>query len=149
MFNSYQYNSARYNHGLIVLFSETTPVLKEIKFSIASKLWENHPYSIQKIGRVVYFHNDGKPDPLITTEDEAKWRAKFELMNRLGHSEEVSVDIAPNYIHEAGDVIEIIDKENNVNGRYLIDSLTLPLIPDLMNIRARKEKQVIENWDFI
>lgn len=111
--------------------------------------WTNSPYSIQQIGYLLYQHNNGRPDSLISTETEAKSRAKFELMKKLGYSEKVSLSLSPIYLHEAGDIIEIIDTENNVEGRYMIDSFVLPIIPSLMNVECSKEIRVIENWDYI
>lgn len=113
-------------------------------------LWTDHSYSIQKIGRFSYFHNSNNPDGLITTQDEAKWRAKFELMNRLGFAEEVQLIISPNYLHDADDVIWIEDVQNGLDGhKYLIKSINLPLSPSTMTIEAIRYRRVIENWDFI
>ncbi len=112
-------------------------------------LWEGSPYSIQKIGTVLYEHENGSPDPVITTDDEAKWRAKFELMRRLGYAESLRVDISPNYLHDGNDVVEIIDEENNVSGKYLLKSFSIPLSPETMTMNLIKYREVIEDWDFI
>ena len=114
-----------------------------------SELWTDNPYSIQKIGELLYLHNNGNPDPLITTELEAKARAKWELMKRLGYTEQVNMQISPNWVHDVGDIIEIQDDENSVSGRYIIESFELPLNPDLMNCTCRKERKVIDDWNFI
>ena len=128
---------------------EKTPKISNLKLNIVYDLWGNNPYRIEQIGEWTYFHNDNRPDPLITTHSEAFWRAKYELMNRLGYTEKISLQIAPNYLHDASDVIAIIDEENNVSGRYLIESFNIPIIPDLLTIETRKERRIIDDWDFV
>jgi len=129
--------------------SQYAEVLFDLKVDENNPLWENSPYRIEQIGEWTYFHNDNRPDPLITTHSEAFWRAKYELMNRLGYTEKNSIQITPNYLHDASDVIEIVDDENNVNGRYLIESFNLPIVPDLLTVETRKERRIIDDWDFI
>ena len=129
--------------------SQYAEVLFDLKVDENESIWENNPYRIEQIGEWTYFHNDNRPDPLITTHSEAFWRAKYELMNRLGYTEKISLQIAPNYLHDASDVIAIIDEENNVSGRYLIESFNLPIIPDLLTIETRKERRIIDDWDFV
>lgn len=127
----------------------TTPEINNFNIKIFSGLWQDSPYTIQKIGDIIYKHNDGQPDPLISTEDECKWRAKYELMKRLGYNELVELTIAPNYIHEIGDVIEVEDKYSGTTGRYKIKSMDIPLQPDYMTIQCYKQRNVIKDWDFI
>lgn len=111
-------------------------------------LWTGSPYSIQELGVIPYLHNNGSPDPLLDS-DSCKWRAKWELMNRLGYSERVSLRIVPNYLHEVYDVIQIEDNKNNVTGRYLMEGFDIPINPDYMNTEVRKENRIILDWDFI
>jgi hypothetical protein len=111
--------------------------------------WTGSPYTVQNIGRVLYEHQNGNPDGLITTNDEAKWRAKFELRKRLGFTERLELSIAPNFLHDVHDIIEIIDSENSVTGKYLIKSFQLPLNPQLMTIECLKYRKIISNWNFI
>jgi len=129
--------------------SQTAEVLFDLKVDENDSIWENNPYRVELIGEWTYFHNNNSPDPLITTYSEAFWRAKYELMNRLGYTERTSIQIAPNYLHDASDIIEIIDDENKVNGRYLIESFNLPIVPDLVTVECRKEQRIVDNWDFI
>lgn len=129
--------------------SQYAEVLFDLKVDENESIWENNPYRIEQIGEWTYFHNNNRPDPLITTHSEAFWRAKYELMNRLGYTEKISLQIAPNYLHDASDVIAIIDEENNVSGRYLIESFNLPIVPDLLTVETRKERRIIDDWDFI
>jgi hypothetical protein len=106
------------------------------------------PYSYQQLGYLWYGHNNWNPDPLIGADlDAAKYRAKYELMNRLGYSERVSLSISMNFLHEAGDIIRIIDSESGINDRYMIDSFNLPLTPGMMNVECRKEVRVVSDWN--
>lgn len=128
---------------------QTAEVLYDLEVTESVELWKDNPYSIEKIGRITHFHNNGNPDGLITTEDEAKWRAKWELMQRLGYAERLELNIAPNFMHDASDIIEIEDRENSVFGKYLIESFQLPLSPQLMTCSCVKYRNIIEDWDFI
>jgi hypothetical protein len=136
------------NHIMVLGGSSQTAIARyELKVTESDPLWQDNPYTIEKIGDILYFHNDGNPDPVITTNDEAKWRAKYELMKRLGYAERVSLTLAPHYLLDAGDVIELEDY--NVSGRYLIESINIPLKPDVMTVECRKERKIIDDWDFI
>jgi len=119
----------------------------EIKVDNTNPLWANSPYAVQEIGNVIYQHNNGNPDGLLTTVDECKWRCKFELMKRLGYSELVSMPVSLNFLNEASDIIKIIDSESGINDRYILNSFDLPLMPNLMNLECRKEVRVISDWD--
>lgn len=128
---------------------QTATVIYDLVVDDNDPLWKGSPYSIQKIGRILYNHNNGQPDSLITTKDEAKWRAKYELMNRLGYAEKVELSLAPNWLHDAGDVIQIEDKEDGVTGKYKINSFQLPLIPNMMSCECVKYRKVISDWNEI
>jgi hypothetical protein len=128
---------------------ETATVRYELIVDEDDSLWANNPYSIQNIGRIIYQHNDGNPDGLLETIDDCKYRCKYELMQRLGYIEEVSLEITPNYLLEPRDIIQIIDLESGVNNRYRINSFDLPIIPEVMVLNCAKEYRVIDDWDFI
>jgi hypothetical protein len=124
--------------------------LNDITFGVyVPNFWQGNPYSTQKIGRIVYEHNSGNSDPLLSSVMECKTRAKYELMRRLGYAERVSLQLSPFYLFDVGDVIGIEDSENSVTGRYRITSFDLPLIPDLMNVECVKFKNMIDDWSFI
>lgn len=129
--------------------SETASSSYELLVTEGDPLWADSPYTIEKIGDILYGHNNLNPDPLISTNDEAKWRAKFELMHRLGYSEKLSLTIAPNYLHDVYDIIQIEDNENNVTGKYLLQSFSIPLKPEMMSCECLKYRKVIDNWNFI
>lgn len=121
----------------------------ELVVTESDPLWKDNPYTIERVGDLLYFHNDGNLDSLVVTDDDAKFRAKFELMKRLGYTERISVSISPNYLHDVYDPIEIVDPMNNVFGKYRIESFTIPLKPELMTMQCAKFNKVIDNWDFI
>lgn len=134
-----------------VSFSTTdptqTPSLQDITFQVNAPIFQNSPYSIQKIGDVLYIHNNGSPDPLITNLYQAKWRAKYELMKRLGYAEQLSLEMAPMWLLDGNDVVDIEDSENSVTGNYRIQSFTLPLIPQIMQVNAVQYKNPLADWN--
>lgn len=138
------------NHIYVLGGSGQTATCKyELIVTESDPLWRDSPYSVERIGNIMYFYNDGNPSSLLTTDDECKWRAKYELMQRLGYSERLTLNISPNYLHDVYDVIEIEDNENNVSGRYVLQSFNIPLRAELMTCECSKFKRVISNWDFI
>lgn len=154
--NSRKFDESNLANHIVVLggSSQTAEVSYELEISEKSPLWKDNPYSVlnyavERIGRLTYFHNDGNPDSLIATTDDAKWRAKWEIMNRLGYAERLDLEIAPNFLHDVGDVIEVIDKENGVNGKYLIESFQIPLSPQLITCSCVKHRELITDWNFI
>lgn len=113
--------------------------------------WVGSPYSIENLGRILFYHNNGSPDPILggSTSDACKWRAKWELMKRLGYSEKIDWNIAPNYLHECNEFIYLNDPENSVNGKYLLQSFSLPINPQLMTLQCMKYRKLITDWNFI
>jgi hypothetical protein len=125
-------------------------LLNDITFGVyVPNFWQGNPYSIQKIGRILYEHNSGNSDPLLTSIEQCKWRAKYELMKRLGYAERVNFQLSPFYLFDVSDIIQIEDSENSVTGRYRIMSFDLPLVPDLMSVECVKFKNNINDWNFI
>jgi len=100
--------------------------------------WIGHPYSIQKIGNRFFAWNNGNPDSAIDTQSQCDARVKYELNKNLRFSEEVELHLAPNYLHEGNDVIEIIDDENGCSGYYQLKSFTIPIKPKLVTANAVK-----------
>ncbi|GMA50118.1 hypothetical protein GCM10025857_14750 [Alicyclobacillus contaminans] len=87
----------------------------------------NSPTSIQRIGKRVYLHNDGNPDPVITTQDLAMYRAQYEYKKRLQVVEKLNFKMFPVPFMDIDDVYEIIDENNGTSGKYQVVSFTLPL----------------------
>lgn len=138
------------NHIIVLGGSSQTTIVKyELKVDETDPLWTDNPYSIQKIGDILYEHNYGNPDSLLTTTDQCKEKAKLELMNRLGFAERVSMQISPNWLHDGGDIIEIKDSENDVTGKYVLSSFNLPLRPQLMSCECIKYVKVLADWNLI
>lgn len=110
----------------------------------------SNTYSVDQIGEIIYLHNNGQPDPAIATVSDAIYRAKFELLKRLGYIEILTMDNnAPVWFLDAGDVVQITDSNNGTNGNFLIDSITIPLTLNKAKIECRKEEQVITDWNLI
>lgn len=128
--------------------AQSTTIIYDLVVDDTKTQWKNNPYSIQKIGYILYQHNDGNADSLITTQSDAIYRARYELMKRLGYCERLDLYLAPNWLHDAGDVVEVVD-DNNVEGKYLIESFQVPIKPDLMTANCLKYRKLIENWDDI
>ncbi|MGG3892001.1 hypothetical protein [Metabacillus fastidiosus] len=154
--NFYAGNTRKMDDGelyndIVVLGGRSDVAVSRYRLTVdeTNPLWTDHPYSIQKIGINTYFHNNGSPDPLLFEDSECKWRAKFELMKSLGYTESVSMNIAPHFLLDADDIIEAYDQENNIEGKYIINSLNIPLSPQKMTLDIQKQVKVIENWDFI
>lgn len=139
-------------NDIVVLGGRSDTATSRYRLTVdeTNTLWINHPYSIQKIGINTYFHNDGNPDPLLgDSDEECKWRAKFELMKSLGYTESVNMSISPHFLLDVDDVIEVYDAENNVEGKYIINSLNIPLSGQLMTMDIQKQVKVIDDWNFI
>lgn len=129
--------------------SQTQTVRHILTVTEQTPVFAGSPYSIEKLGRITYFHNDGNPDPLLVTQNDCIYRNKYECMQKLGYVERVSVSIAPLYILDVNDIVEIYDSANNVEGRYMIEKFDIPLIPDITSMEVAKERKIIENWSFI
>lgn len=143
-------NDSNLYNDIVVLGGSSDIAVARYRLTIDEKnsLWKNHPYSIQKIGISTYFHNNGNPDPLISTSDEAKYRAKFEMMNRLGFVEDVQLALSPNYLHDADDIVFVKDLENGIEGsKYRVKSISLPLSPSIMTMEVSRYNQVISDWN--
>ncbi|QZY57171.1 hypothetical protein [Crassaminicella profunda] len=131
-----------FNHILVLGGSSNTAEFRtEIVIDDTLTEWANHPYSIQRIGNRFYAWNDGNPDSNIDTQSQCDARAKFELKKRLQYIEKVSINIAPNYLHEVNDVIEIIDSNNGCVGNYQLKQFSIPIKPKIMIAEAIKIKE--------
>ncbi len=121
-----------------------TPILTNIKFSVTvnHQQYKNHPYSVQKIGDRMYFWNEGI-DSNIDTQSQCSARAKYELEKNLTYTEEIQMDILPNYLHDANDVISIVDNFNGCTDNYQIVSFSLPVKAGFMTINAKKIRKVV------
>lgn len=115
----------------------------------ADPKWVGHPYSIQRLGRIQYFHNDGNIDGVIDTQELATYRARYELMKRCGYDEILSMTIHPHYLLEPDDVIYVFDEDNAVDSRYMIETISIPLSPQNMTMECRRENRYFTDWDIV
>lgn len=129
--------------------SETQVVSHRLTVTETDPLWQDCPYSIERIGKITYFHNEGNADSLLSTVEECLWRNKYELLRHLGYAERISMNSAPIFILDASDIVQIEDNENGTSGRYMVEKFDIPLNPQLITIEAAKETFLISNWDFI
>ncbi|WAH35053.1 hypothetical protein [Alicyclobacillus dauci] len=86
----------------------------------------NSPTSIQRIGKRVYLHNNGNPDPVITTQALAQYRAEYEYKKRLQVVEKLNFKVFPVPFMDVDDVYQITDSRNGTSGKYQVVSFTLP-----------------------
>jgi len=140
------------NHIIVVGGGDTTGVVSdEIIVTNTDPFWANNPnvapYFKENIGDLIYMWNHGNADPALLTKEDCHYRAKWCLMKYLGYTEELDFKCAPHYLLEGNDIVNVNDPANNVNGNYLIESFTLPIKPDLMSIKAKKQILVITDWN--
>lgn len=138
------------NHIIVLGGSGSTAICSaELIVTNTDPLWEDSPYTVEEIGSLLFLYNNGNPSGILTTDDECLWRAKWELMNRLGFSERVPIYVWPNYLHEPEDIIKIVHNESGINARYMIDNFNLPIVPEIMTLECRRQEIVISDWNFI
>ena len=70
-------------------------------------------------------------------------RADFELRKNLAYTEDVTVNVLPNYLFEENDVICIEDSNNGCKDNYQIESFSIPIKPKLMELKCKKIRRVI------
>lgn len=119
-----------------------------------SRVFDNDPTS------PTYWHGDWGRVPaffttqLATTQTQLDAAATALLRGLLGTEEEVGLSVVPNVAHEVGDVIEVIwqrplsrdtttgaiNTTTVVAGRYVIDSLTIPLDGSAMTISCSRRR---------
>ncbi|WP_336786967.1 hypothetical protein [Paenibacillus sp. MMO-177] len=133
-----------FNHILVFGGSSNTAEFRtEIIVTEQDPKWTGSPYTIEQIGDRMFAYNDGNPDSNIDTQSQCDARAAFELKKRLQYTEKTSFDLAPNYLHESNDIIEIVDEKNGVFGNYQLKSFSVPIKPKLISAEAWKVRKVI------
>lgn len=128
---------------------DTATFMYDLVIDETNPIFAGNPYSTQRIGRYIWQYNNGNPSSILTSVDDCKFRAKYELMRRAGYDEGVSTTCFPIYFLEPDDVISIKDDEVGCNGKYMIQSLTIPISPSPMTIESLRQVRIIENWNFI
>lgn len=98
----------------------------------------NSPISTVNIGERLYIWR-GDSAHLITTPAEAQMRADYELQRASKFGEIQEIEILPNYLHEADDVIRLVDDWTDTDDNYVIERFNIPLKPgEYMRIGARR-----------
>ena len=93
------------------------------------------PFSTDKLGNIVKVVSGEN----IYTEDQAETRANYELWKHNNLNERIDIDCLPIYFLNANRIIKIDKPEIEIEGRYLIDNLSIPLdISGIMNISGYK-----------
>lgn len=139
-----------YNHFVAIGGGTATQIVRdEIIITESDSKWAGSPYTIEKIGKITYFHNGGNADPVLVTQNDCHFRNKYSLLQYLGYSEVVEMNIAPLFIIDVDDIIEINDEENGVSGRYRINKFDIPLKPQLVTVECAKQINVIQDWNAI
>jgi hypothetical protein len=137
-------DSEMFSHILVMGGSSNTAEFRsEIIVDGLSDKWRDHIYSIQNIGDRLFIWNDGNPDSNIDSQSECDARALFELKKKLRYVEKTSIDLAPNYLHEANDIIEIVDPSNGSVGNYQLKQFSIPIRPKIVTAEAWKVRKVV------
>lgn len=127
--------------------SDTATCSYRLTVDETNPIWAGNPYSIQKIQNVTYYWNNGSPDSLLLTNDDCKFRAKYELMNRLGMTEKIQMSLALNFLHDVNDCVFVQDSKNGITGnKYIINQINLPLALQAMTMDVQKYEPVITDW---
>lgn len=96
----------------------------------------NSPFSIDKnLGIIPFAIEDDK----IFNDEQAEQRARYEFYKHNNMNEQVTISAASLYFLDVNQLIEIDKPDIKLSGRFLIDSITIPLSYDgLVNISAHK-----------
>ncbi|MSU01925.1 DUF5048 domain-containing protein [Tissierella pigra] len=93
------------------------------------------PFNINKLGEVPKTIVDDN----IFTVDQAEQRARYEFYKHNNLCEQVSISMLPLYFLDVNKLIEFNRPEINLNDKYLIDSIHIPLEVDgIMNLTAHR-----------
>ncbi|MCD3194820.1 DUF5048 domain-containing protein [Clostridium botulinum C] len=119
----------------IMIWGATLKDGTQIKYHIEDNNLNNQ-FSINKIGRRKW--SPSKTDK-ITTLEQAKIRAEYELFKHSNLAETVTLTVVPDYTVDVNQKIKIDDKKVGIYGEYLIDKVSFGLdINSTMNITAHK-----------
>lgn len=95
----------------------------------------NSPFNISKLGEVPFTVVENT----IFNNDQAQQRARYEFWKHNNLCEQASVQMLPVYFLDVNRLVEFNKPEINLIGRYLIDTIHLPLDTDsLMNLTAHR-----------
>jgi hypothetical protein len=130
--------------------SDTATCSYRLTVDETNTIWAGSPYSVQKLGYITQMWNSGNPDSLLQTNNDCKFRAKYQLMHSLGLTEKIQLTIFPNYLHDGNDVIFLQDDSNGISGsKYIIQQINMPLSLQAMTMDVKRYSPVISDWNFI
>jgi hypothetical protein len=122
----FNYVSRRYNDEEVVNYWIVTGESTENAVPVRGVAYDDVPTSptyVGSYGRVVATFTDKG----IKTAAQAQSVAQAKLNLSRGASEELSLNTIVNPAHEPLDVVEVQRAKSRVNGRYILDALTIPL----------------------
>lgn len=105
-------------------------------------------FAIERIGDMIYHHNNASFDPVIFYTYEAKNRALWELKKRLAYAEQLVVPIAPYYLLEGYDIVRIEDTLLNINDNFELRGMDIPLNGEMMTLHLNKIRNAILDIPF-
>lgn len=105
-------------------------------------------FAIERIGDMIYHHNNASFDPVIFYTYEAKNRALWELKKRLAYAEQLIVPIAPYYLLEGYDIIRIEDTLLNIKDNFEIRGMEIPLNGEMMTLHLNKIRNAVLDIPF-
>ncbi len=97
---------------------------------------DNSPFSVNKnLGTIPMSIVDDK----IFTEEQARQRCEYELYKHNNMNSRVNISCVPIYFLDVNKLIEFNKPEINLDGKYLIDTISIPLSYDgTMSLSAHK-----------
>lgn len=96
-------------------------------YAEASDSSPSSPTSTSRIGRRIYWHNGGRPDPIIATQAECQARADYELRQRRRWTERVPLTMTALPPLQPWDVLWLRNPEMGISDNYQVTGYTLPL----------------------
>ncbi|PWK07493.1 hypothetical protein [Tumebacillus permanentifrigoris] len=130
-----------YNKVVVVGGSSQTATVS----AVAVNNDPNNPISTVNIGERIFHYNNGSPEPLIVDVPHAQYRADYELGEHSKLPEKHEFECWPNYLHEPGDVITIIDSDTGTSDKFELVRFSIGLRPDgggLMTGEATRVRKV-------
>lgn len=110
----------------IIIYGKLLDNGTQIKY-IKENTDENSPFNINKpMGVIPYVYSDDK----LFTEESALQRANYELWLHNNMCEKVNINLAPLYFLDCNNMVEFNKPEINLSGKYLVDSISIPLKHD-------------------
>jgi len=122
----------------VVLTSESTTLATPLR----AEVWDADPasptYHLGVYGKVPKFVSS----PYVATQAQADAAALAEYRRSAGGTEQLSLTIVPNPLHQVGDIIRVVRPLSKIDQTTVVDSMTVPLGPGsggmTLGCRARR-----------